>query len=146
MVVDTFVFHLPQTTGRTNEMIVVLWGSPNLCRFCYSLVNFLTIGLPTSYGSAPGVGGGVCAGWLFNNGDFKHGVFPHGGGVAYGAKVLYRNLAGKSIAARVQSRQETVNKRFKNWAILSCTMYCYKFLEHQTVFGAIVVIVWFLLQ
>ena len=35
------------------------------------------------------------------------------------------------IQQRVRSRQETVNKRFKNWAIL---------LEHQTVFGAFVVL------
>jgi hypothetical protein len=74
---------------------------------------------------------------------FKHGRFPHSGGVAYGAKVGYCNPAGKSMAARVQSRRENVDKRFKNWAILSCTMYCYKFSEHQTVFGAIVVIIRF---
>jgi hypothetical protein len=40
---------------------------------------------------------------------------------------------------RVRNRQETVNKRFKNWAILS-TPYRHKLLEHQTVFGAIVVL------
>ena len=47
--------------------------------------------------------------------------------------------AVKLMAARVRSRQETVNERFKNWAIL-CTPYRHKFLEHQTVFGAIVVL------
>ena len=40
---------------------------------------------------------------------------------------------------RVRSRQEAVNDRFKNWAILS-TPYRHKLLEHQTVFGAIVVL------
>ena len=40
---------------------------------------------------------------------------------------------------RVRNRQETVNKRFKNWAILS-TPYRHKLLEHQTVFGAFVVL------
>ena len=35
------------------------------------------------------------------------------------------------IQQRVRSRQEIVNERFKNWAIL---------LEHQTVFGAFVVL------
>ena len=40
---------------------------------------------------------------------------------------------------RVRNRQETVNKQFKNWAILS-TPYCHQLLEHQTVFGAIVVL------
>jgi hypothetical protein len=40
---------------------------------------------------------------------------------------------------RVRSRQETVNKRFKKWAILS-TPYRHQLLEHQTVFGAIVVL------
>jgi hypothetical protein len=40
---------------------------------------------------------------------------------------------------RVLSRQETVNERFKNWAILS-TPYRHNLLEHQTVFGAIVVL------
>jgi hypothetical protein len=43
------------------------------------------------------------------------------------------------IQQRVRSRQETVNERFKNWAILS-TPYRHDFLEHQTVFGAIVVL------
>ena len=45
----------------------------------------------------------------------------------------------KLMAARVWSRQETVNARFKNWAIL-CTPYRHEFLEHQTVFGATVVL------
>jgi hypothetical protein len=40
---------------------------------------------------------------------------------------------------RVRNRQETVNKWFKNWAVLS-TPYHHQFLEHQTVFGAIVVL------
>jgi len=40
---------------------------------------------------------------------------------------------------RARNRQETVNKWFKNWAILS-TPYCHQLLEHQTVFGAIVVL------
>jgi hypothetical protein len=43
------------------------------------------------------------------------------------------------IQQRVRSRQETVNKRFKNWAILS-TPYRYVLLEHRTVFGAIVIL------
>ncbi len=43
------------------------------------------------------------------------------------------------IQQQVWSRQETVNERFKNWAILS-TVYRHDFLEHQTVFGAIVVL------
>ena len=43
------------------------------------------------------------------------------------------------IQQRVWSRQETVNERFKNWATLS-TPYRHDFLEHQTVFGAIVVL------
>ena len=41
------------------------------------------------------------------------------------------------IQQRVRCRQETVNERFKNWAILS-TPYHHDLLEHQTVFGAIV--------
>ena len=47
------------------------------------------------------------------------------------------NTAG--MQQRVRSRQETVNERFKNWAILS-TPYRHDLLEHQTVFGAIVVL------
>jgi hypothetical protein len=43
------------------------------------------------------------------------------------------------IQQLVLSRQETVNERFKNWAILS-TPYRHSLLEHQTVFGAIVVL------
>jgi hypothetical protein len=40
---------------------------------------------------------------------------------------------------RVRSSQETVNKQFKKWAILS-TPYHHQLLGHQTVFGAIVVL------
>jgi hypothetical protein len=40
---------------------------------------------------------------------------------------------------RVRNHQETVNKRFKNWVILS-TPYRHQLLEHQTIFGAIVVL------
>ncbi len=47
--------------------------------------------------------------------------------------------AVKLMAARVWSRQETANERFQNWVIL-CTPYRHNFLEHQTVFGAIVVL------
>ena len=47
------------------------------------------------------------------------------------------NTAG--MQQRFRSRQETVNERFKNWAILS-TPYRHDLLEHQTVFGAIVVL------
>jgi hypothetical protein len=43
------------------------------------------------------------------------------------------------IQQQVQSRQETVNKRFKNWATLS-TVYHHNLLEHQTVFGATVIL------
>ena len=43
------------------------------------------------------------------------------------------------IQQQVRSRQETVNKRFKNRAILS-TPYCHDLLEHRTVFGAIVIL------
>ena len=43
------------------------------------------------------------------------------------------------IQQRVQSWQETVNEGFKNWAILS-TPYRHDMLEHETVFGAIVVL------
>jgi hypothetical protein len=43
------------------------------------------------------------------------------------------------VQQQVQSWQENVNKRFKNWAILS-TMYLHDLLEHRTVFGAIVVL------
>ncbi len=43
------------------------------------------------------------------------------------------------IQQRVWSRQETVNEHFKNWAIL-LTPYCHDLLEHQIVFGAIVVL------
>jgi hypothetical protein len=47
--------------------------------------------------------------------------------------------ATKEIQQRVQSRQETVNERFKNWAILS-GLYRHDLLEQQSVFGAIVVL------
>ena len=47
--------------------------------------------------------------------------------------------AVKLMVARVWSRQETINEWLKNWGIL-CTPYHHKFLEHQTVFGAIVML------
>jgi hypothetical protein len=43
------------------------------------------------------------------------------------------------IQQRVRSLQETVNERFKNWAILS-TPYHHDLLEHRTFFGAIVIL------
>ncbi len=46
---------------------------------------------------------------------------------------------------RVRNRQETVDKWFKNWAILSIP-YRHQLLEHQTVFGAIVVLTQLCLQ
>jgi hypothetical protein len=45
----------------------------------------------------------------------------------------------KAMAARVRNHQETVNERFKNWAILK-TPYRHYIPDHQTVFGAIVVL------
>ena len=53
--------------------------------------------------------------------------------------VLWADPNTAEMQAGVWSRQETVNERFKNWAILS-TPYRHKLLEHQTVFGAIVVL------
>jgi hypothetical protein len=43
------------------------------------------------------------------------------------------------MQARVQYRQDSVSERFKNWNILN-TPYCHNLLEHQTVFGAIAVL------
>ncbi len=40
---------------------------------------------------------------------------------------------------RVRNCQETVNKQFKNWAILF-TPYCHQLHEHQTNFGAAIVV------
>ncbi len=45
----------------------------------------------------------------------------------------------KAMAARVRNRQETVNERFKNWAILA-TPYRHYIHDHQTIFGAIAVL------
>jgi hypothetical protein len=53
--------------------------------------------------------------------------------------VIEANLGKAEIQQKVRNRQVTVNKRFKNWAILS-TPYHHKFLKHQTVFGAIAVL------
>jgi len=49
---------------------------------------------------------------------------------------LYMNPDMKAISARVRSRQETVNKRFKQWNILVAA-YRHDILDHQMVFGAI---------
>jgi hypothetical protein len=51
--------------------------------------------------------------------------------------VIEANLEKAEIQQKVRNCQETVNKGFKSWAILS-TPYRHKLLEHQTVFGAIV--------
>jgi hypothetical protein len=53
--------------------------------------------------------------------------------------VIEANLEKTEIQQKVGNRQVTVNKRFKNWAILS-TPYRHKLLQHRTVFGAIVVL------
>ena len=53
--------------------------------------------------------------------------------------VLWADPNTAGLQQRVRSRQETVNERFKNWAILS-TPYRHNLSEHQTVFGAIVVL------
>jgi hypothetical protein len=53
--------------------------------------------------------------------------------------LLEADLNTVEIQKLVLSRQETINKRFKNWAILS-TPCRHNLLEHQTVFGAIVVL------
>ena len=45
----------------------------------------------------------------------------------------------QAMSARVRNRQETVNERFKNWAILT-TPYRHYLPDHQTIFGAIVVL------
>jgi hypothetical protein len=45
----------------------------------------------------------------------------------------------KEMCQRVRNRQETVNERFKNWAILA-TPYRHFIPDHQTVFGAILVL------
>jgi hypothetical protein len=53
--------------------------------------------------------------------------------------VMEANPNTPEVQQRVWSRQETVNERFKIWTILS-TVYRHDLLEHQTVFGAIVVL------
>ena len=53
--------------------------------------------------------------------------------------VIEANPNKAEMQQRVRNRQEMVKKWFKNWAILS-TSYCHQLLEHQTVFGAIVVL------
>ncbi len=58
--------------------------------------------------------------------------------------VIEANLDKAEMQQRVRNCQETVNKWFKNWSILS-TPYRHQLLEHQTVFGAIVVLTQLLL-
>jgi hypothetical protein len=53
--------------------------------------------------------------------------------------VLEADLNTEEIQQRVQSWQETINERFKNWEILP-TPHRHNLLEHHTVFGAIVVL------
>ena len=54
-------------------------------------------------------------------------------------RVVEANPDKAKMQQRMRSWQETVNKRFKNGGILA-TPYRHKLLEHQTVFGAIVVL------
>ena len=44
-----------------------------------------------------------------------------------------------AMKQRARNRQETVNKRFKNWAILA-SPYRHQLLDHQQVFGAVAVL------
>jgi hypothetical protein len=53
--------------------------------------------------------------------------------------VVEVDLDNVEMQQRVRSHQAMVNEWFKNWAILS-TPYRHQLLEHQTVFGAIVVL------
>ncbi len=48
--------------------------------------------------------------------------------------VIEANLDKADMQQRVRNHQETVNKWFKNWAILF-TPYCHQLLEHQTFLG-----------
>ena len=54
-------------------------------------------------------------------------------------KGVWGETESQAIQQRVRSRQETVNARFKNWAIL-VTPYRHDFQLHQTVFAAIIVL------
>ena len=53
--------------------------------------------------------------------------------------VIESNPDKAEMQQRVRNRQETVKKRFKNWAILSAP-YRPQLLEHQTIVGAIAVL------
>ena len=78
---------------------------------------------------------------LFGGGGEVWGGWYRGSAPLY-AKcpgVIEANPDKAGMQQRVRNRQETVNKRFKNWAILSSPFH-HKLLEHQTVFGAIVVL------
>jgi hypothetical protein len=55
------------------------------------------------------------------------------------------NPSVKAMSARVRSRQETVNERFKNWEILNAP-YRHNIFKHQIVFGAIVCLAQLLLR
>jgi len=44
-----------------------------------------------------------------------------------------------AMQQKVRSRQETVNERLKNWAILT-TPYCHNLKLHQTVFAAVILL------
>jgi hypothetical protein len=54
-------------------------------------------------------------------------------------EVIEANPDKAEMLQRVRNRQETFNKWFKSWTLLS-TPYCHQLLEHQTVFGAIIVL------
>ncbi len=53
--------------------------------------------------------------------------------------VIEANPDKAGMQQRVRNQQETVTKRFKNWAILSNPFH-HKLLKYQTVFSAIVVL------
>ncbi len=74
------------------------------------------------------------AGEMFETDDGYQGSSPV---YAKCPGVIEANPNKAEMQQRVRNCQETANKRFENWAILS-TPYCHRLLEHQTVFGAIV--------
>ncbi len=51
---------------------------------------------------------------------------------------IYDDLGMRAMQARVRSRQEMVNKRLKNWAIILLTPYCQDLRLHQTVFDTVI--------
>ena len=128
--------------------MVPTFGLPWATRSHFTAINSRKVGFDTRWGCVSKQG--IFAGGIFKVGlvsMLEYGERGEADGGYRGSapeyvkcpKGVWGETESQAIQQRVRSRQETVNARFKNWAIL-VTPYRHDFRLHQTVFAAIIVL------